>query len=123
MVCVIMKSNSNDGEPMDLTTGSSVYGVDGSAYRLGGEIAEGGQGAVWSLEGNVNFVAKFHHHILSDENVAKLSTMCRLRSNALSNVAARPISLLKRSMSGKPEGFLKRRISEYHAVHLLYGVK
>jgi DNA-binding helix-hairpin-helix protein with protein kinase domain len=118
-----MKSNSNDGEPMDLTTGSSVYGVDGSAYRLGGEIAEGGQGAVWSLEGNVNFVAKFHHHTLSEENVAKLSTMCRLRSDALSNVAAWPISLLKRSMSGKPEGFLKRRISEYHAVHLLYGVK
>jgi DNA-binding helix-hairpin-helix protein with protein kinase domain len=108
---------------MGLTTGSSVYGVDGSAYRLGGEIAKGGQGAVWSLDGNANFVAKFYHKALNDENVAKLSSMCRLQNDALSSVAAWPISLLKGSMSGKPEGLLMRKISGYQAVHQVYGVK
>jgi DNA-binding helix-hairpin-helix protein with protein kinase domain len=108
---------------MRLTMGSSVYGLDGSAYRLGGEIAKGGQGAVWSLVGNADFVAKFYHNSLNDESVAKLSTMCRLKNDALASVAAWPVSLLKGPRSGKPEGVLMRKISRHQAVHQLYGVK
>jgi DNA-binding helix-hairpin-helix protein with protein kinase domain len=84
---------------MSLATGSSVYGVDGSTYRLVREIGKGGQGAVWSLDGNANLVAKFYHNGFTNEDVAKLSAMCRLKNDALTSVAAWPITLLKGTKS------------------------
>ena len=108
---------------MSLATGSSVYGVDGSTYRLAREIGKGGQGAVWSLDGNANLVAKFYHNGFTDEDVAKLSAMCHLKNDALTSVAAWPIALLKGTKLGKPQGLLMRKISGYQAVHQLYGMK
>jgi DNA-binding helix-hairpin-helix protein with protein kinase domain len=108
---------------MSLATGSSVYGIDGSTYRVAREIGKGGQGAVWSLDGSANLVAKFYHNGLSDDDVAKLSAMCRLKNDALTSVAAWPIALLKGTKSGKPQGLLMRKISGYQAVHQLYGMK
>jgi DNA-binding helix-hairpin-helix protein with protein kinase domain len=108
---------------MSPSIGSSTYGMDGSAYRLVREIGKGGQGAVWSLDGNNDLVAKFYHNGFSDEDVAKLSAMCRLKNDALSGVAAWPITLLKGTKSGKPQGLLMRKISGYQAVHQLYGMK
>ena len=108
---------------MSVAMGSSVYGLNGSAYRLAREIGKGGHGAVWSLDGNANLVAKFYHNGLSDEDIAKLSAMCRLKNDALTSVAAWPITLLRGSKSGKPQGLLMRKISGYQAVHQLYGMK
>lgn len=108
---------------MSLAMGSNIYGDDGSTYRLAREIGKGGQGAVWSLDGNANLVAKFYHNGFTDEDVAKLSAMCRLKNDALTSVAAWPLTLLKGTKSGKPQGLLMRRISGYQAVHQLYGMK
>jgi DNA-binding helix-hairpin-helix protein with protein kinase domain len=75
------------------------------------------------LDGNNNLVAKFYHNGFTDEDVAKLSAMCRLRNDALTSVAAWPITLLKGTKSEKPQGILMRKISGYQAIHQLYGMK
>ena len=108
---------------MSLNTGSNVHGVDGSTYRLSREIGSGAEGAVWSLDGNANLVAKFYHDSLSDEHIAKLLTMCRLKNDVLSGISAWPVAVLKETKSGKPQGFLMRKISGYQVVHQLYGMK
>jgi DNA-binding helix-hairpin-helix protein with protein kinase domain len=108
---------------MSVAAGSTIYGVDGTSYRLAREIGKGGQGSVWSLDGNSGLVAKFYHNGLSSEDVAKLSAMCRLHSDALTSVAAWPIALFKGTRSGMPQGLLMRKIAGYQSVHQLYGLK
>ena len=108
---------------MNPTVGSTVYGLDGSPYRLAKEIGKGGEGTVWSLDGTANLVAKFYHNGLNNEAAAKLSAMCRLKTEDLTRIAAWPITLLKNTKSGNPQGLLMRRVSGYQSVHQLYGIK
>jgi DNA-binding helix-hairpin-helix protein with protein kinase domain len=101
----------------------TVFGLDGSSYRLLQEIGSGGQGSVWSLDGEPALVAKFYHKGFAAQDLAKLSAMCRLRTEPLSRVTAWPLTLLKESRTGDPQGLLMRRIAGYKSVHQLYGLK
>ena len=107
---------------MPLSSGSNIYGLDGSSHRLVKEIGRGGQGSVWSLDGEPNLVAKFYHGAISPQEVKKLETMCRLKSDALSSIAAWPLTLLKESRSTQPQGLLMRTVTG-HSVNQLYGIK
>lgn len=103
-------------------SGSNIYELDGSAHRLAIEIGRGGQGSVWSLDGEPNLVAKFYHNPVSSQELKKLETMCRLKSDALSNIAAWPLTLLKETKSAQPQGLLMRTVSG-HSVNQLYSIK
>jgi DNA-binding helix-hairpin-helix protein with protein kinase domain len=103
--------------------GGTVYGLDGSSHRLAREIGKGGQGSVWSLDGQPTLVAKFYHNGFSPQDLTKLSAMCLLKSDRLASVAAWPLTLLKESRAGNPQGLLMRRIAGYSSVHQLYGIK
>ncbi len=104
-------------------TGSTLYGTDGSTHQLFQEIGKGGQGSVWSLSGEQDVVAKFYHNGISIEDLKKLDVMCRLKSDALAQVAAWPLALLKETKSGQPQGLLMRRITNFHSVNQLYSIK
>jgi len=106
-----------------LSTGSTIYGDNGTSYRLAREIGKGGEGSVWSLDNESGLVAKFYHEDLKDESAAKLAAMVRLKNDQLTSVAAWPITLLKQSRSGRPAGLLMRRITGFESVHQLYGMK
>jgi DNA-binding helix-hairpin-helix protein with protein kinase domain len=108
---------------MTIKTGSVLYGLDGSAYRLDQEIGKGGQGAVWSLSGDQSLVAKVYHAAIPPIELQKLETMCRLKGAELSRVAAWPIKLLRETRVGNPQGVLMPRISGFHSVNQLYGIK
>jgi DNA-binding helix-hairpin-helix protein with protein kinase domain len=108
---------------MAINVGSIVRGLDGSTYRLAKEIGRGAEGSVWSLEGESSVVAKFRFKGLNSQEAAKISAMCRLRTDALGKVAAWPIKLLKENGSNSPTGLLMRRVSGYQSIHQLYGIK
>ncbi|WP_263419306.1 helix-hairpin-helix domain-containing protein [Terriglobus albidus] len=108
---------------MSISIGSTIYGENGESYRLAREIGKGGEGAVWSLDNENGLVAKFYHNGLSEDAVAKLAAMCRLRNEQLTTIAAWPITLLKQSRNGRPAGLLMRRITGFQSVHQLYGMK
>jgi DNA-binding helix-hairpin-helix protein with protein kinase domain len=108
---------------MAINVGSTVSGLDGSTYRLAKEIGRGAEGSVWSLEGEPGLVGKFRFKGLSSQDVAKISAMCRLRTDALGKIAAWPITLLKERGANGPSGLLMRCISGYQSIHQLYGLK
>jgi DNA-binding helix-hairpin-helix protein with protein kinase domain len=108
---------------MAINVGSIVSGLNGSTYRLAKEIGRGAEGSVWSLEGEPALVAKFRFKGLNSQDVAKITSMCRLRTEALTRVAAWPITLLKEKGSSGPNGLLMRCVSGYKSIHQLYGIK
>ncbi len=103
--------------------GNTLYGIDGSTHCLLQEIGKGGQGSVWSLNGEQDLVAKFYHNGISAEDLKKLDAMCRLKSDALASIAAWPLTLLKEARAAQPQGLLMRRITNYHSVNQLYSIK
>lgn len=108
---------------MTLSTGSTLYDGNGSSYRLAREIGRGAEGAVWSMEGHGDRLAKVYLRGMDNAQAAKITTMCRLRTEALNNISAWPMSLLMSSRGGKPAGLLMRKVSDSQPIHNLYGIK
>ncbi len=106
-----------------LHSGTTVYGTHGAVFRLDKEIGRGGEGAVWSVQGDQRVAAKFYHKGIAEAHVRKLETMCRLKSESLLKIAAWPISTLRFTGSGQSEGLLMPRILGYQPAHLLYSPK
>jgi DNA-binding helix-hairpin-helix protein with protein kinase domain len=103
--------------------GSSLYGTDGSTYRLSGEIGKGAEGAVCTIEGHPDHVAKLYHNGVPPAQIQKLEAMCSLRSEALTKVSAWPTGMVSATRSGQPQGILMRRISGHYSINQLYAIK
>jgi DNA-binding helix-hairpin-helix protein with protein kinase domain len=103
--------------------GAAVYDATGATLLLEREIGQGGEGSVWSIEGNGRVAAKFYHDGIGTERAQKLEVMCRLKSESLLKVAAWPTSTLRFNRSGQAQGLLMPLISGYQAAHLLYNPK
>ncbi len=106
-----------------LCSGVTVYTADGAVFRLDKEIGRGGEGSVWSVQGNQHLAAKFYHKGLAGEQSRKLEVMCNLKSESLLKISAWPTSTLMLAPSGQSEGLLMPRILGYHPIHLLYSPK
>jgi len=107
----------------DVRPGATVYNIDGAALLLDREIGKGGEGSVWSIQGDTRAAAKFYHKGMAAEHARKLEAMCHLKSENLLNIAAWPTSTLRTSRNGHPEGLLMPRINGFQAAHLLYSPK
>src|SRR4051794_6291394 len=93
----------------------------GSRVRLGREVARGGEGAVFDVEGDPRLVAKLYLRPLNDEKRSKLSWMAANGTKALFEETAWPRATLHRAAGQPPVGFLMPRISGCKPVHLLYS--
>jgi DNA-binding helix-hairpin-helix protein with protein kinase domain len=71
---------------MTLSAGSILNDENGSPYRLSREIARWAEGAVWAIDGSGDRLAKVYLRGMNDHHVAKVSAMCRIRTDALSSV-------------------------------------
>jgi DNA-binding helix-hairpin-helix protein with protein kinase domain len=97
--------------------------VDGTGKRikLGREVARGGEGAVFDVEGNPRLVAKLYLRPLNDEKRNKLVWMASHGTKVLSEQSAWPQATLHRAPGSPPVGFLMPRIANCKPVHLLYS--
>lgn len=101
---------------------AQLYDQDGHPVRLGRELGEGGEGAVFELANVPGLVAKVYHHPVRREKAAKLAAMVLQKSGGLIEVAAWPVGILF-SAPGAIAGLLMPKVSGFKAVHVLYGPK
>lgn len=93
----------------------------GERVRLGREIARGGEGAVFEVNGDEAAAAKLYLRPPDDEKRRKLWWMAAHGTNALLEETAWPRTTLHRAPGQPPVGFVMQRISSAKPVHLLYS--
>jgi DNA-binding helix-hairpin-helix protein with protein kinase domain len=96
-----------------------LYDSHGCAVDLGPQIASGGEGAIYSLPGASQAVAKVYHKP-SAYKAEKLSAMVRDCSPDLLKFAAWPTATLHETRNGALTGFIMPKASGQE-IHTLYG--
>lgn len=88
-----------------------------STYTLGGLIARGGEGAVYSLPSHPAKVAKLYSRGVDQIRSEKLNALIRLNKHQLHTVSAWPEEVIA-DASGKPVGFVMPTITGGKPLHL-----
>src|ERR1700726_5518 len=101
---------------------NEVYDETGSAVRLGGQFASGGQGEIYRLKGTDTLCVKVYHEKLDAPHTQKLKVL-RSRAGALSKVAALPKSLAFADPSLTTVIGIIIPFVRGHEVHELYGTR
>jgi DNA-binding helix-hairpin-helix protein with protein kinase domain len=94
---------------------------DNKSLSLGGEIARGGEGAIYAVPAHASSLAKIYLKEPSAEKAAKVTLMRSLVASGLTKIAAWPTELIAKN--GKLCGFLMPRIAASADVHKLYSPK
>jgi len=97
-----------------------VYDHQRKTILLGEELGRGGEGSVYTIQGDTINVAKIYHKPITDEKAEKLIVMFCNRGN-LDNFTAWPTATLHSQPGGSVKGFIMPRISGHREVHELYG--
>lgn len=93
-----------------------------SRIRIGQEIGRGGEGAVYAIEDQRNYVAKIYSTPPDTRKIQKLAAMAEAASPALLKIAAWPIDVLVDS-KGAVRGFMMPHLVARRDVHELYSPK
>jgi DNA-binding helix-hairpin-helix protein with protein kinase domain len=99
--------------------------VDGRGQRLplGALLGRGGEGAVYEVRTQSDFVAKIYHSVLSAERAEKIRLLIALRNERINKLTAWPLDLLSVAGSRAPVGLLMPKISGRKDIHQLYSPK
>ncbi len=101
---------------------SIVVDAEGRVLRLGRKLGQGGEGAVFEIEGEPAIAAKIHHQPLTPLRAEKIRVMAGMRTPLLDELAAWPTSLLSLP-SGVPIGLTMPKVSDHKDIHHLYSPK
>lgn len=94
----------------------------GMEIRLGELVGKGGEGSVYALESDENFVAKlYHQRPLAPDTLTKLQAMVAQRTERLGDISAWPMEMLHDPRSREALGILMPNISQSRHLHELYG--
>lgn len=99
-----------------------LYASTRQPVALGPELGRGGEGAVYALEGRADDVAKLYLAAPDTRKAEKLRAMASARFAPLASVAAWPKDLLV-DATGRPHGFVMRRVKSHWDAHQLYSPK
>jgi DNA-binding helix-hairpin-helix protein with protein kinase domain len=99
-----------------------VVEADGRRVRLGARLGQGGEGAVYELEGRAGVVAKIFHEPLPAARAEKIRAVVASRTPALEKLTAWPIELLSLP-GGQPIGVKMPRVVGHRDIHQLYSPK
>ncbi len=93
----------------------------GRPWRLDRRLAEGGEGAVYTVADDPALLAKLYTRTPSAQTVEKLTWMVQNSSSTLRQVAAWPVGLLYPQPGAPAAGFLMPRFVDFQPVHHLYN--
>lgn len=101
---------------------NGLIDATGQPFQIGKELGRGGEGSVFAVSGNDQWVAKiYHQRPLAADHTTKLQAMVALSSNDLSSISAWPRSLVYEGSRDRPCGILMPRVSKGRHLHELYG--
>lgn len=101
---------------------TTFHNAGGKTFVMGVEIGSGGEGKVFQVQNNRDFVAKIYYKQVEAEKADKLRVMVNLHSEQLTKVSSWPIDVLfvgKKTVAG----FIMPKIAGYKEIHMLYGPK
>ncbi|MGH9553734.1 MAG: hypothetical protein ACRD3W_30420, partial [Terriglobales bacterium] len=107
---------------------STICDETGRPYRLGPKLGTGGEGDVFSVEGDPKLAVKLYHKKPDPEKVDKLRVMVRTGSDKLSSFSTWPQAIISSSsssssaaMAAAVHGFVMPRLApSYKEVLQLY---
>ena len=99
-----------------------VVDAEGRVLRLGRKLGQGGEGAVFELEGEPAIAAKIHHQPLTPLRAEKIRVMAGMRTAQIDKLAAWPTNLLSLP-SGIPIGLTMPKVTGHKDIHHLYSPK
>jgi DNA-binding helix-hairpin-helix protein with protein kinase domain len=102
---------------------AAFFDDQGKRVGLGVELGRGGEAAVYSVEGQPEFVAKIYHQPPDGEKTEKLEQMVRLQSERLLALSAWPVGALFIARHKSMAGFLMKNVARFKDIHLLYNPK
>ena len=108
---------------MTTRTRLQVFNSQGQSLLLADKLKQGGEGAVYDVQGRSDLVAKIYRGQIDKQKAEKLTLMVSLRTDRLLKLAAWPIDTLFDRVHGRMNGFLMNKLVGYEDVHILYGVK
>ena len=99
-----------------------VVDAEGRVLRLGKKLGQGGEGAVFELEGEPGIAAKIHHQPLTPLRAEKIRVMAGMRTPQIDKLAAWPTNLLSLP-SGIPIVLTVPKVTGHKDIHHLYSPK
>lgn len=99
------------------------YNSQSQPIQIGQKVGTGGEGTVYEIFGQSDFVAKVYHEPPDAEKVEKLIALSRLRNERLLKIAAWPVEVLHLEARGVLAGFVMKRIGQASEVHTLHSPK
>lgn len=98
-----------------------VFDHQGRPIVIGKELGRGGEGAVFEVGGNQDYVAKIYLKPAVSEKAQKLSLMIRLQVDSVKKVAAWPVASLHQHVGGPTIGLVMPKITKPTEIHELYS--
>jgi len=100
-----------------------VFNSKGNKIYLSNELGRGGEGSVYSIQGNSTNVAKIYTKPIEKYHVQKLTQMIGMHNEHLSEIAAWPLDILFKQPNNRQKicGILMPNIDDYKEIHCLYG--
>jgi DNA-binding helix-hairpin-helix protein with protein kinase domain len=102
---------------------SILYDSSGKKITLGHKLGTGGEGSVYDIKDQRDYVAKVYHKKISPQKAAKLHEMVQSKTDKLLSLAAWPVDTLHSSPKGETVGFIMPKIYGYLPIHELYSPK
>lgn len=99
------------------------YNSQSQPIQLSHKLGTGGEGSVYEIFGQSDFVAKIYHEPPEPEKADKLVALSKLSNERLLKLAAWPVDVLRVEAGGQLAGFIMKKIGQAEEVHTLHSPK
>lgn len=99
------------------------YNSQSQPIQLSHKLGTGGEGSVYEIFSQSDFVAKIYHEPPEPEKAEKLIALSRLGNERLLKLAAWPVDVLRVEAEGQLAGFVMKKIGQASEVHTLHSPK